>query len=68
MLIDDRVVELRRARATRGAVGLEQRREGSRGAIALVRAARAAALIQGRDYAAPDIGKRQVLRRHCAIG
>jgi MoxR-like ATPase len=60
--IDDRVVDyaVRLARATRGAVGLGQG-AGSRGAIALVRAARAAALIQGRDFATPDDVKRQVL-------
>ena len=62
VLIDDRVVDyaVRLTRATRGAVGLGQG-AGSRGAIALVRAARAAALIQGRDYATPDDVKRQVL-------
>jgi len=62
VIIDDRVVDyaVRLARATRGAVGLGQG-AGSRGAIALVRAARAAALIQGRDYATPDDVKRQVL-------
>jgi MoxR-like ATPase len=62
VMIDDRVVDyaVRLARATRGAVGLGNG-AGSRGAIALVRAARAAALIQGRDYATPDDVKRQVL-------
>jgi MoxR-like ATPase len=62
VLIDDRVVDyaVRLTRATRGAVGLANG-AGSRGAIALVRAARAAALIQGRDYATPDDVKRQVL-------
>ena len=62
VLIDDRVVDyaVRLTRATRGAVGLGNG-AGSRGAIALVRAARAAALIQGRDYATPDDVKRQVL-------
>ena len=62
VLIDDRVVDyaVRLVRATRGAVGLGNG-AGSRGAIALVRAARAAALIQGRDYATPDDVKRQVL-------
>jgi len=62
VLVDDRVVDyaVRLARATRGAVGLGNG-AGSRGAIALVRAARAAALIQGRDYATPDDVKRQVL-------
>jgi MoxR-like ATPase len=60
--IDDRVIDyaVRLARATRGAIGLGQG-AGSRGAIALVRAARAAALIQGRDFATPDDVKRQVL-------
>jgi MoxR-like ATPase len=62
VLIDDRVVDyaVRLVRATRGAVGLGNG-AGSRGAIALVRAARAAALINGRDYATPDDVKRQVL-------
>jgi MoxR-like ATPase len=62
VLIDDRVVDyaVRLARATRGAVGLGSG-AGTRGAISLVRAARAAALIQGRDYATPDDVKRQVL-------
>ena len=62
VVIDDRVVDyaVRLARATRGAVGLGQG-AGSRGAIALVRAARAAALIQGREFATPDDVKRQVL-------
>ena len=62
VLIDDRVVDyaVRLTRATRGAVGLGNG-AGSRGAIALVRAARAAALIQGRDFATPDDVKRQVL-------
>jgi MoxR-like ATPase len=62
VLIDDRVVDyaVRLTRATRGAVGLGNG-AGSRGAIALVRAARAAALIGGRDYATPDDVKRQVL-------
>jgi MoxR-like ATPase len=62
VMIDDRVVDyaVRLTRATRGAVGLGNG-AGSRGAIALVRAARAAALIQGRDYATPDDVKRQVL-------
>ena len=62
VLIDDRVIDyaVRLARATRGAIGLVNG-AGSRGAIALVRAARAAALIQGRDYATPDDVKRQVL-------
>jgi len=62
VMIDDRVVDyaVRLTRATRGAVGLGNG-AGSRGAIALVRAARAAALVQGRDYATPDDVKRQVL-------
>ena len=62
VLIDDRVIDyaVRLARATRGAVGLGNG-AGSRGAIALVRAARAAALIQGREFATPDDVKRQVL-------
>jgi MoxR-like ATPase len=51
---------VRLARATRGAVGLANG-AGSRGAIALVRAARAAALIQGREFVTPDDVKRQTL-------
>ncbi len=60
--VDDRVLDyaVRLARATRGAVGLANG-AGSRGAIALVRAARAAALIAGRDFATPDDVKAQVL-------
>jgi MoxR-like ATPase len=53
--VDDAVVDyaVRLARATRGAIGFGQG-AGSRGAIALVRAARAAALVQGRDFVTPD--------------
>jgi MoxR-like ATPase len=60
--IADAVVDyaVRLARATRGAVGLANG-AGSRGAIALVRAARAAALIQGREFVTPDDVKRQTL-------
>ena len=60
--VDDTVVDyaVRLARATRGAIGFGQG-AGSRGAIALVRAARAAALIQGREFATPDDIKRHVL-------
>jgi len=60
--VDDRVVEyaVRLVRATRGAIGLVNG-AGSRGAISLVRAARAAALIEGRDFATPDDVKQQVL-------
>jgi MoxR-like ATPase len=60
--VDERVLDyaVRLTRATRGAIGLVNG-AGSRGAIALVRAARAAALVNGRDYATPDDVKAQVL-------
>ena len=60
--VDDRVVDyaVRLARATRSTIGLVNG-AGPRGAIALVRAARAAALMQGRDFATPDDVKAQVL-------
>jgi MoxR-like ATPase len=51
---------VRIARATRDAGGLSQG-AGSRGAIALIRVARAAALLEGRDYAIPDDVKRFAL-------
>lgn len=51
---------VRIARATRDAAGLSQG-AGSRGAIALIRVARAAALLEGRDYAIPDDVKRFAL-------
>lgn len=51
---------VRIARATRDAAGLSQG-AGSRGAIALIRVARAAALLDGRDYAIPDDVKRFAL-------
>jgi MoxR-like ATPase len=53
--VDDKVTDyaVRIARATRGATGLSNG-AGPRGAIALVRAARAAALMAGRDFATPD--------------
>jgi MoxR-like ATPase len=53
--VDDKVVDyaVRIARATRGAPGISNG-AGPRGAIALVRAARAAALMAGRDFATPD--------------
>lgn len=47
-------------RATRGWIGLANG-AGSRGAIALVRVARAAALLQGRDFVTPDDVKQHVL-------
>jgi MoxR-like ATPase len=57
--VDDKVVDyaVRIARATRGAPGLSNG-AGPRGAIALVRAARASALMAGRDFATPDDVKR----------
>jgi MoxR-like ATPase len=60
--VDPQVLDyaVRLARATRGAPGLAMG-AGTRGAIALVRAARATAHLQGRDYATPDDVKRFVL-------
>ncbi len=60
--VDERVAEyaVRLTRATRGWPGLAAG-AGSRGAIALVRAARAAALLQARDFVTPDDVKRQAL-------
>jgi MoxR-like ATPase len=60
--VDDRVTDfaVRIVRATRGAPGLSVG-AGPRGAIALVRAARAAALMAGRDFATPDDVKRLAL-------
>ena len=60
--VDDRVVDyaVRIVRATRDWPGIAVG-SGSRGAIALVRAARVAALIDGRDYATPDDIKRFAL-------
>jgi MoxR-like ATPase len=51
---------VRIARATRDAPGLSQG-AGPRGAIALVRVARAAALLEGRDFTIPDDVKRFAL-------
>jgi len=60
--VDDKVVDyaVRIVRATRDWPGIVVG-SGSRGAIALVRAARVAALIDGRDYATPDNVKRFAL-------
>jgi MoxR-like ATPase len=60
--VDSRVVDfaVRLARTTRGFSGLANG-AGTRGAIALVRAARAAAHLDGRDFATPDDVKRFVL-------
>jgi len=60
--VDEQVVDyaVRLARATREWPGLAMG-AGSRGAIALVRAARAAALFEGRAYATPDDVKRVAL-------
>ena len=60
--VDDRVVDyaVRIGRATRGWPGLANG-AGSRAAIALVRAARAAALLDARDFVTPDDVKRYAL-------
>ena len=60
--VDERVVDyaVRVTRATRGWPGLANG-AGSRGAIALVRAARAAALLASRDFVTPDDVKRYAL-------
>jgi len=60
--VDDKVVDyaVRIVRATRDWPGIAVG-SGSRGAIALVRAARVAALMDGRDYATPDDVKRFAL-------
>jgi MoxR-like ATPase len=60
--VDDKVVDyaVRITRATRSWPGIANG-AGSRGAIALVRAARAAALLQARDFVTPDDVKRYAL-------
>jgi len=60
--VDEKVIDyaVRIVRATRDWPGLAVG-SGSRGAIALVRAARVAALLDGRDYATPDDIKRFAL-------
>jgi MoxR-like ATPase len=60
--VDDQVYDyaVRIARATRDWPGLALG-SGSRGAIALVRGARAAALVDGRDYVTPDDVRRVAL-------
>ena len=60
--VDDQVIDyaVRIARATRDFPGLAIG-SGSRGALALVRGARAAALLDGRNYATPDDVKRVAL-------
>ena len=60
--VDEQVIDyaVRIVRATRDWPGLAVG-SGSRGAIALVRAARVAALMEGRDYATPDDIKRFAL-------
>jgi MoxR-like ATPase len=62
VLVDDRVVDyaVRITRVTRDWPGLANG-AGSRGAIALVRAARACALLAARDFVTPDDVKRHVL-------
>jgi MoxR-like ATPase len=69
--VDERVVEyaVRITRATRDHAGLAVG-SGSRGALALVRGARAVALLDGRSYATPDDVKRialPALRHRVAI-
>jgi len=60
--VDERVIDyaVRIGRATRGGLGLAAG-SGPRGAIAMVRAARAAALLGGRDFVTPDDVKRCAL-------
>ena len=60
--VDDQVIDyaVRLVRATRDAAGLAIG-SGSRGAIALVRGARAVALLDGRNYVTPDDIKRITL-------
>jgi MoxR-like ATPase len=60
--VDDKVVDyaVRIARATRNWPGIANG-SGSRGAIALVRAARAAALLDSRDFVTPDDIKKHAL-------
>ena len=60
--VDERVIDyaVRICRATRGGLGLSAGR-GPRCAIAMVRAARAAALLAGRDFVTPDDVKRCAL-------
>ena len=60
--VDEKVIDyaVRIVRATRDWPGLAVG-SGSRGAIALVRAARVAALMEGRDYATPDDVKKFAL-------
>ncbi len=60
--VDERVIDyaVRIGRATRGGLGLAAG-SGPRGAIAIVRAARAAALLGGRDFVTPDDVKRCTL-------
>ena len=60
--VDERVIDyaVRIGRATRGGLGLAAG-SGPRGAIAMVRAACAAALVAGRDFVTPDDVKRCAL-------
>ena len=60
--VDERVIDyaVRIGRSTRGGLGLAAG-SGPRGAIAIVRAARAAALLEGRDFVTPDDVKRCAL-------
>jgi MoxR-like ATPase len=60
--VDERVIDyaVRIVRSTRGGLGLAAG-AGPRGAIALLRAARAAALLDARDFATPDDIKRCAL-------
>lgn len=71
LLVDDRIVDyaVRLVRRTRDWPSLRQG-TGPRGAIALVRAARALALLEGRDFVLPDDVKRialPVLRHRVAV-
>jgi MoxR-like ATPase len=60
--VDEQVIDyaVRMVRATRNSPGLAMG-SGSRGALALVRGARAVALLNGRDYVTPDDVKRIAL-------
>ena len=71
LMVDERILEyaVRLVRRTRDWSGLRQG-TGPRGAIALVRAARAFALLEGRDFVVPDDVKRAalpVLRHRVAV-
>jgi MoxR-like ATPase len=70
--VDEHVIDyaVRLVRATRSSPGLAMG-SGPRGALALVRGARAVALLEGRDYVNPDDVKRialPALRHRIAVG